>query len=82
MGQKPRQPPQNVPDSLPERDPGTDVLPDDVRRTDRSRRMPPDSLPPAEDETSPDGGGAECHERASVRGARARLNCPGIFLFG
>jgi hypothetical protein len=59
MGQKPRQAPQNVPDSLPPRDPGTDVLPDDVRRTDRSRRVPPDSLPATEDDTSADGGVAQ-----------------------
>ena len=45
VGQKPRQAPQNVPDSLPKRDEGTDVAPDDVRRTDRSRSVPPDLLP-------------------------------------
>jgi hypothetical protein len=59
MGQKPRQAPRDVPDSLPRRDEGTDVSPDDVRRTDRSRRVPPDSLPPAEDDTRPDGGVAQ-----------------------
>ena len=31
--------------SLPRQDDGTDVMPNDVRRTDRSQRMPPDSLP-------------------------------------
>jgi hypothetical protein len=41
----PRRPPQNVPDSLPKRDRGTDVLPDDVRRTERPRNDPPDSPP-------------------------------------
>ena len=55
MGQKPRQAPQNVPDSLPKRDEGTDVAPDVVRRTERSRREPPDSLPANED-SGPDGG--------------------------
>ena len=59
MAQKPRRAPDNVPDSLPPRDPGTDVAPDDVRRTDRSRRVPPDSLPPADEETAPDGGVAQ-----------------------
>jgi hypothetical protein len=48
MGRKPRRPPQDVPDSLPRRDEGTDVMPNDVRRTDRPR-MPPDSLPPSEE---------------------------------
>ena len=50
MGQKPRQAPKDVPDSLPKRDEGTDVAPDDVRRTDRERRPPPDSLPEEEKE--------------------------------
>ena len=59
MGSKPRQAPQNVPDSLPKKDEGTDVAPDDVRRTDRSRRVPPDSLPPAGDDTRADGGVAQ-----------------------
>ena len=54
MGQKPRQAPQNVPDLLPRRDEGTDVSPDDVRRTDRSDRIAPDLLPPTEDDTRPD----------------------------
>jgi hypothetical protein len=49
MGLKPRRPPQNVPDSLPKRDEGTDVVPNDVRRTDRPQRMPPDSLPPTDE---------------------------------
>jgi hypothetical protein len=48
MGRKPRRPPQDVPDSLPGRDEGTDVMPNDVRRRDRPR-MPPDSLPPSEE---------------------------------
>jgi hypothetical protein len=52
MGRKPRRPPQDVPDSLPRRDEGTDVMPDDVRRTDRPPRMPPDSLPPTDDGAS------------------------------
>jgi len=45
MGQKPREAPRNVPDSLPKRDEGTDVMPDKVRRTERPRQPPPDSLP-------------------------------------
>jgi hypothetical protein len=49
MGRKPRRPPQDVPDSLPKRDDGTDVMPNDVRRTGRPRRMPPDSLPAADE---------------------------------
>ena len=55
MGRKPRQAPRNVPDSLPRRDEGADVAPDDVRRTERSRLVPPDSLPESDD-TAPDGG--------------------------
>src|SRR5262249_27555786 len=43
--------PQDVPDSLPKRDEGTDVMPDDVRRSDRSQRMPPDSLPPMDEQS-------------------------------
>jgi hypothetical protein len=50
MGQKPREAPRNVPDSLPRRDEGTDVVPDKVRRTDRPRQ-PPDSLPGKQGET-------------------------------
>lgn len=49
MDPKPRQAPRDVPDSLPRRDEGTDVAPDDVRRVERSRRQPPDS-PPADDQ--------------------------------
>jgi hypothetical protein len=51
MAPKPRRAPQDVPDSLPKRDEGTDVMPDDVRRSDRSQRMPPDSLPPMEEQS-------------------------------
>jgi hypothetical protein len=58
VGQKPRQAPKDVPDSLPKRDEGTDVSPDGVRRTDRPDRAPPDSMP-EEKETSPDGGVAQ-----------------------
>jgi hypothetical protein len=56
VGSKPRQAPQNVPDSLPKKDEGTDVAPDDVRRTERSRREPPDSLPPDDGKARQDGG--------------------------
>jgi hypothetical protein len=45
MGQKPRRAPRDVPDSLPPRDEGSDVAPDDIRPTEPSRRVPPDSLP-------------------------------------
>jgi hypothetical protein len=48
----PRRPPREVPDSLPKRDQGTDVLPDDVRRTERPRNVPPDSPPKPDDEAS------------------------------
>jgi hypothetical protein len=51
MAPKPR-PPQDVPDSLPKRDEGTDVMPDDVRRSDRFQRMPPDSLPPMDEQST------------------------------
>jgi hypothetical protein len=50
MGQKPRRAPQNIPDSLPQRDNGTDVQPDAVRRTDEPQTVPPDSLPGSDDE--------------------------------
>jgi hypothetical protein len=50
MGSKPREAPRNVPDSLPKRDKGTDVMPDKVRRTDRAQRDPPDSPPPKHDD--------------------------------
>jgi hypothetical protein len=59
MGRKPRKPAKDVPDSLPPRDKGTDVAPDDVRRTDETQRLPPDSLPPAEEELAIDGGSAQ-----------------------
>jgi hypothetical protein len=49
MAPKPRREPQDVPDSLPKRDEGTDVMPDAVRRTDPSQTILPDSLPPAEE---------------------------------
>lgn len=53
-GRKPRRPPREVPDSLPERDGGTDVAPDDVRDPEPSSRPPPDSLPREnEDSTKP-----------------------------
>jgi len=55
MGPKPRRAPRNIPDSLPKRDEGSDVLPDNVRRVDRPRTVPPDSLPPAEEQTPDDG---------------------------
>ena len=58
MGQKPRQAPQNIPDSLPKRDEGTDVQTDAVRGID-APNVPPDSLPESEDENSADGGVAE-----------------------
>jgi hypothetical protein len=58
MGPKPRRAPQNIPDSLPKRDEGTDVQPDAVRRTDE-QSLPPDSLPEADDENSADAGLAE-----------------------
>lgn len=54
MGRKPRRAPENVPDSAPPLDRGTDVAPDDVRRPNGSRRLPPDSLP-SEEEAAPDG---------------------------
>ena len=56
MGQKPRRAPQNVPDSLPKRDEGTDVSPDKVRQTDSPDTIPPDSLPEEDKETLLDGG--------------------------
>ena len=49
MGRKPREAPRNIPDSLPKRDQGTDVMPDKVRETERSRTIPPDSLPRGDD---------------------------------
>jgi hypothetical protein len=58
MGRKPRRAPQDIPDSLPKRDEGTDVQPDAVRRTDPSS-VPPDSLPKVDDETAIDGGVAQ-----------------------
>ncbi len=50
-GARPRPAPQEAPDSLPKRDEGTDVMPNDVRRTGPSRRAPPDSLPPMEEQS-------------------------------
>jgi len=50
MGQKPRRAPENVPDSLPPRDEGTDVDPDNVRRTDEPQTIAPDSPPESEEE--------------------------------
>jgi len=49
MGRKPRRPPRDVPDSLPKRDEGTDVMPDKVRPTDRSPQEAPDSAPPKDE---------------------------------
>jgi hypothetical protein len=59
MAARPRSAQRNVPDSPLSRDRDEDMAPDDVRRTDRSLLIAPDSLPPAEDETSPDGGVAQ-----------------------
>ncbi len=65
MSRKPRRAPRDIPDSLPKREeeravlPDSDVLPDDVRRTDQPQPVPPDSLPPAEEDLSADGGVAE-----------------------
>jgi hypothetical protein len=53
MGQKPREAPRDVPDSLPRRDDGTDVMPDKVRRIDRPPPAPPDS-PPGKTGETPD----------------------------
>ena len=46
---KPRRAPRDVPDSLPRRDEGTDVTPDDVRRTDHPLQETPDSVPAREE---------------------------------
>jgi hypothetical protein len=46
MEPKPRRLPQNLPDSPPPSDEGTDVNPGKGRRTDEPRAVPPDSLPP------------------------------------
>ena len=59
MGQKPRQAPQHIPDSLPKLDESPDVSTDNVRRNERPVTVPPDSLPREEDETLLDGGVAE-----------------------
>jgi hypothetical protein len=61
MGLKPRPAPQDVPDSLPKRDDGTDVMPDDERRRDPTQPMPPDSLPPMQEQPSVEqaGGGPQ-----------------------
>ena len=37
--------------SLPKREEGTDVIPDDVRRTDPAQRILPDSLPPLDEQS-------------------------------
>ena len=49
MERKPRRAPRDVPDSLPKRDEGTDVMPDQVRSTDDSQEKP-DSPPSSTDE--------------------------------
>ena len=61
MAPKPRRETQDVPDSLPKRDEGTDVMPDKVRRTDPSQTILPDSLPPTVDQPveQADGGVAQ-----------------------
>src|SRR5262249_51831679 len=46
MAPKPRRAPQETPDSLPKRDGGTDVMPDD-----RSQRILPDSPPPMDEQS-------------------------------
>jgi hypothetical protein len=51
MGPEPKPKPRDVPDSLP-LEPGTEVIPDDVRPRDSSQRSPPDSLPPLEEQQS------------------------------
>lgn len=56
MGQKPRPASKDVPDSMPKRDQRSDVLPEDTRRSDRTRQDPPDSLAPGRDDNAPDGG--------------------------
>jgi hypothetical protein len=50
MGQKPRRAPENIPDSLPRRDEGTDVDPDNVRHTDEPQTIAPDSPPESEED--------------------------------
>jgi hypothetical protein len=52
IGRKPRRAPKDVPDSLPERDRGTDVAPDEVRDPDPPSGTPPDSLPRNEEDTT------------------------------
>ena len=50
---KPRRAPKDVPDSLPQRDEGSDVTPDRVRDPDGpARKDPPDSLPRNDEETT------------------------------
>jgi hypothetical protein len=51
MAPKPRRETQDTPDSLPKREEGTDVIPDDVRRADPSQRILPDSLPPLDEQS-------------------------------
>jgi hypothetical protein len=54
MDPKPRRAPKDIPDSLHDRDEGTDVAPDKARDPDRAPRNPPDSLPrDDEDSTRP-----------------------------
>jgi hypothetical protein len=59
MGRKPRRAPQNIPDSLPPRDEGTDVEPDEVRRTDEPGTISPDSPPQSEEEERSAAGGGK-----------------------
>jgi hypothetical protein len=51
---KPRRPPKETPDSLPARERGTDVAPDEARNPDRPARRddPPDSLPRNQEDTT------------------------------
>jgi len=49
VNRKPRRAPRDVPDSLPKRDEGTDVLPDNARLTEPARQAPPDSPPGREE---------------------------------
>jgi hypothetical protein len=54
VGRKPRRAPRDVPDSLPKRDEGTDVVPDQVRSTDPPQEKP--DSPPSSDENRVDCG--------------------------
>ena len=51
-GRRPRRPPPEAPDSLPQRDRGTDVAPDGGRDNERQPE-PPDSLPKDDDAPRP-----------------------------